>query len=184
VIININTSDLGQLLRQWPDSHWVSLCQDLLKDPEVELVFPGVRSEHANNQRVIDQILKTVSPEAGARLINLAGRSNLSELMTILRGTHLVISVDSGIMHLAAWAGTPVVGLFGPETPQLYAPRSSRSKYIWAALPCSPCCTVATEKHTRCRDNQCMKKISPAQVLVASRALIDEIARKESQSAA
>jgi ADP-heptose:LPS heptosyltransferase len=103
--------------------------------------------------------------------------------MLVLKDSSLVISVDSGVMHLAAWANAPVVGLFGPETPQLYAPRTKRSKVIWAALPCSPCCTIATEKHTRCRDNQCMKKISPAQVLLAGRVLLEETARHEQVSA-
>jgi lipopolysaccharide heptosyltransferase II len=177
IVVNINTSDLGQLLRQWPDSHWVSLCCELLKDSQVQLVFPGVQSEAANNQRVIEQIIVAEGESVRSRIVNLAGKSSLTELMVLLKDAHLAISVDSGVMHLAAWAGTPVIGLFGPETPQLYAPRSKRSKVIWAALPCSPCCTVATEKHTRCRDNQCMKKIAPDQVLMASRALIQEIDR-------
>jgi len=184
IIININTSDLGQLLRKWPDSHWVNLCQDLLKDSQVELVFPGVKSEFENNQRVINQVVQAVGESVRARIVNLAGKSTLTELMEVLQDAHLAISVDSGVMHLAAWAGTPVIGLFGPETPQLYAPRSKRSKVIWAALPCSPCCTVATDKHTRCRDNQCMKRISPAQVLLASRVLLEETARAKHPVAA
>lgn len=184
IVVNLNTSDLGQLLRQWPDSHWVALCQELLKDPQVELIFPGVRSEFANNQRVIDQVIEALGESVRARVANYAGKSSLTELMVLLKDAHLVISLDSGVMHLAAWAGAPVVGLFGPETPQLYAPRSKRSKVVWAALPCAPCCTVATEKHTRCRDNQCMKKISPAQVLLASRALIEEINRGQHPHAA
>lgn len=184
IVININTSDLGQLLRQWPDSHWVTLCQELLQDRETHLIFSGVKSEHENNQRVIEKIIAACGEDVRARMTNLAGKLTLTQLMTVLKGAHLAISLDSGVMHLAAWAGTPVVGLFGPETPQLYAPRNKRSKTIWAALPCSPCCTIATEKHTRCRDNQCMKKISPAQVLLASRALIQEIERGQHTSAA
>ncbi len=128
---------------------------------------------------MIDQVIADAGECVRSRIINLAGKSTLTELMGVFKDAYLTISVDSGAMHLAAWAGTPVIGLFGPETPQLYAPRSKRSKVIWAALPCSPCCTVATEKHTRCRDNQCMKRISPSQVIFASRVLLEEVSREQ-----
>lgn len=160
VVININSSDLSWH-RMWRESHWVELCKHLLEDPEIELVFPGVKSELPRVQSLMKKLNEP------SRVFNLAGKSTLLQLLKLLQDSDLVISVDSGIMHLAAWAEVPLVGLFGPETPSLYAPRSAQSKVVWAKLPCSPCLSVAADKITRCKDNQCMQKITPNQVLWA-----------------
>lgn len=178
VVLNPNTSDLCRELRRWPDAHWVSLCERLLADPSNELFFTGVASESADNEAILQALERKVGP-CRDRVHNLAGRTNLKQLLGLLQRAHLAISVDSGVMHLAGWAGTPLIGIFGLENPALYGPRSVASKSIWSALPCSPCCTVATERSSRCQDNQCMKRISPEQVLFASRALHDELAARD-----
>ncbi len=168
IVLNPNSSDLGRSLRQWPESHWIELANGLLaKYPEVELVLPGLASEHPLNERIRTG---TSSPQ---RIRNLAGKTSLAELSEILAGSQLVISVDSGIMHLAAWCDVPVIGLFGPETPAVYAPLSPKVRVVWAGLACSPCCTVATEKHTRCRDNVCMQQIQAGQVLRVARDILE-----------
>jgi ADP-heptose:LPS heptosyltransferase len=151
----------------WTDESWVSLCKRLLQNPRVELIFPGTASERPRAERVAKALGNA------ERIHNIAGQTSLRQLLTVLRRADLVISVDSGIMHLAAWMGVPVVGLFGPETPRLYAPMSSNpatpAQVISAALPCSPCLSVAADKITRCRDNQCMKLISADRVFLACR---------------
>lgn len=174
VVVNINASDLSWH-RMWPEKNWVSLCQQLLKDPGIgELVFPGAAAEKG---RVDQLIRKLIAQDASVepRLVSLAGRTSLTQLLEVLGSADLVISVDSGIMHMAAWAGAPVVGLFGPETPSFYAPRSRRSAVLWASLPCSPCLTVAADKITRCQDNQCMKKITPKRVYKACQLLLADV---------
>ncbi len=165
IVINVNSSDLSWH-RMWPEDHWVLFCKELLKDPTVDLVFPGAPSEQARADRLVKRL------EDSPRVLNIAGQTSLIQLMRVLQGSSLVVSVDSGIMHLAAWVGTPLVALFGPETPKLYGPRTPSSRVLWAGLPCSPCLNVAADKITRCRDNQCMKKITPEQVLSACRSLL------------
>lgn len=160
IVINVNSSDLSWH-RMWVEDNWVALCKKLLETPEVELVFPGVNSELPRVERIMRKL------EHPGRVFNLAGKSTLLELLILLENSDLVVSVDSGIMHLAAWAGVPLVGLFGPETPSLYAPRSKNAIVLWANLPCSPCLSVAVDKITLCEDNQCMKKITVGQVYSA-----------------
>lgn len=177
IVINVNASDLSWH-RLWPETHWVGLCRALLADPGIELVFPGTQAEAPRVQAVIQAL--GLAGEARARAINLAGRTSLPELVRMISGSALVVTVDSGIMHLASLTRTPIVALFGPETPTLFAPRSENAQVIWAQLPCSPCLTVAAEKITLCRDNQCMKRIDPAQVLRACR---EKLATKPGQAA-
>lgn len=168
ITININSSDLSWH-RMWPEDRWVALCDQLLDDRSVDLVFPGTASERDRVQSVVARL------KDPSRAFNLAGETRLVELLRILKDSELVVSVDSGIMHLASWTGTPLVALFGPETPRLYAPRTRSASVIWAGLPCSPCLSVAADKITRCRDNQCMKMISPEQVLMACRWMRDKV---------
>jgi len=167
IVMNTNTSDLGRELRRWPDLHWVELANRLLENPAVDLSFTGIKSEYAGNEQIIEKI----RAERG-RVTNLAGKTSIHELLSYLKSADLVVSVDSGVMHLAAWSGAPLIGLFGADTPTLYGPLSLHSQSIWQGLPCSPCCTVVTEKHTQCRDNRCMQEISPSRVRLYCEELI------------
>jgi ADP-heptose:LPS heptosyltransferase len=165
VVININSSDLSWH-RMWVDDHWVEVCNGLLQNPNIDLIFPGGKNERARVEKFLSKL------NAGTRAMNIAGETTLLQLMKVLMKSKLVVSVDSGIMHIAAWMTVPVVGIFGPETPQLYSPRTSNSRVLWMGLPCSPCLMVAADKITRCQDNQCMKQIMPQTVLDACGSLL------------
>jgi ADP-heptose:LPS heptosyltransferase len=157
ILVNINASDLSWQ-RKWPMDHWVALCNDLLQDPRVELFFTGSNQESQAVSAVIKKIKKT------DRIINLAGKTTIASLLVILNNCDLVISVDSGIMHLASLTQTPLIALFGPESPFIYGPRSRTATSIWQGLKCSPCLKTSNEKITLCKNNVCMKKIAPEMV--------------------
>jgi ADP-heptose:LPS heptosyltransferase len=167
IVLNINSSDLSWH-RMWPEEHWVALCRELLKDPRTDLIFTGSHSELLRVEALLSKL------EPSPRLINIAGKTTLGQVLKVLKDAKLVVSVDSGVMHLAAWMSVPLIGLFGPETPSLYSPRSRKARVLSAGLPCSPCLYVAADKITRCNDNICMKKISPARVLLTCRSLLEQ----------
>lgn len=172
IVVSVNSSDLSWH-RQWPDHAWVDfISKMLLAEPEMRIFLPGTKKEW----KKVEKIVSTVQ---SPRVKNIAGMTTLPELMGLLRDSRLVVSVDSGIMHMAAWAGAPVVALFGPETPRMFAPLAEQRKVLWARLPCSPCLSVSSNKVTACRDNQCMKLITPETVLKASQDLLEtQIPRK------
>ena len=70
---------------------------------------------------------------------NLAGKCSLEDTAGLLKEASLLISSDSGIMHLAVAVGTPVVALFGPGIENKWAPRDGKSMVLNRHLPCSPC---------------------------------------------
>lgn len=94
---------------------------------------------------------------------NLAGRFNLDELACVLRRLDLLITNDSGPMHIAAALKTPVVALFGPEDPVYTKPYTSPDKYriVQSKVPCRPC----TRK--KCDKPVCMEMVKPEEVLGA-----------------
>jgi ADP-heptose:LPS heptosyltransferase len=101
--------------------------------------------------------------------LNLAGRTPLKVLAALLRRAAVMVSVDSGPMHLAAAIGTPLVALFGPTAPSRTGPYGAGPRCVLQErLPCVPClerrCRVP---HTRA----CMRSLDPQRVAAEAMAL-------------
>lgn len=80
-----------------------------------------------------------VRPLFGDSVIDLVGKCNLRDTIALLKRCSLFVGNDSGIMHLAAAAGNPVVALFGPQSPVKFGPWSKKAKAIYKGMACSPC---------------------------------------------
>ena len=98
-----------------------------------------------------------------------AGRTDLKVLIALLKRIDLLVTVDSGPMHLAAALGTPLVALFGPTDPRLIGPYGGDGVVLRVPLPCSPC------SKRRCQieaDRLCMRSISVEEVAEAASSLL------------
>ena len=93
-----------------------------------------------------------------------AGRTSFRQLGALLARTSLLISNDSGPLHLGIAAGVPVVALFGPTDPKLTGPlEATRAVTLFGSIGCPvPCYQL------RCPVNLCMHQISVDQVLEAA----------------
>ncbi|QSV44942.1 glycosyltransferase family 9 protein [Geobacter benzoatilyticus] len=98
---------------------------------------------------------------AGA--LNLAGKTSLAETAAVLARSSLLVSGDSGILHIAVGLGVPTVSLFGPGREKKWAPRGDSHIVINKDLPCSPCTTFGYTP--KCPVNaRCMADISVDEV--------------------
>lgn len=104
--------------------------------------------------------------------VSLAGKTDLRELTAVVVGAKLLISSDTGPMHIAAALDVPVVAVFGPTNPARTGPYGSIHTTVRADAPCSPC-----YKRKRCRDWHCMESISVERVLDIVNAKLREPAR-------
>lgn len=153
ILLNANCSDLLPL-RKWPQERYLELARRLLaKYPEVSIAFTGAPSEAG-------PVTKLAQSVGSDRVVNMAGRTTLRELMALYDMAEVLITNDSGPAHFASLTRINVVTLFGPETPAAFGVRSPRSHVLWTGLACSPCVNAYNNRLSACRSNLCMQQIT------------------------
>jgi len=135
----------------WDNQKFSTLADRLIEEFGAKVIFTGSRKDRT----MIQMIMSDMKGQAA----NLAGETTLITLAALYEKTDVLISPDTGPMHLAAAVGTPVVSLFGPTAPWRTGPFGPGHQIVRAELECSPCF-----KRT-CRTKDCMKQISVELVL-------------------
>jgi len=115
--------------REWPRDRFVALARGLVAAGRTVVVMwgPGEASE-----------ARSIALQAGAGVV-LAPPLSLAELPGALRALSLLVTIDSGMKHLAVCVGTPTVSLFGSTDPREWHIGSERDRYLWRGYSCSPC---------------------------------------------
>ncbi len=153
--------------KRWPIQHYMELI-NLIKanKPEVVIVLVGSQ-QTVQRLRAYHSLLKYP-------VIDLMGKTTISQLISLLKLSHLVISNDSGPMHLtsARNVNTPTIAIFGRNQPGLNPPRwrplAEKSVVFHKDVGCNPCLAH------RCQINfKCLEVITPKEVFEAFDALIE-----------
>lgn len=114
--------------------------------------------------------------------ISLAGKTSLVESAAIIAQSSLLISGDSGILHIGVGLGVPTVSLFGPGRTRKWAPRGENHLVINKELPCSPCTTFGyTPKcpiHARCMADISVEEVEQAVLTLLARKNFDKDQQK------
>lgn len=148
-------------IRRWPIANYVRLVKKILEENNIFVVLVGTESQSFYGEKITRDI---VNP----RIINLIGETDIEELLALCDISKLLISHDSGIVHLASLTEIHIIVLFGPETPELYAPLTSKKTVFYAGFPCSPCISAYNQRSSACRDNKCLKAITVEEVSSAA----------------
>jgi lipopolysaccharide heptosyltransferase I len=143
----------------WEVERWRELAATLLAEG-VGVLITGGREDEA----MAAEINAGLEPAP----LSLVGRFSLKELAAILGAVDLMVTVDSGPMHMAAAMGTPVVALFGPTDPLRTGPLGPGA-VLRQQMPCSPC----LQRRCRIADvHRCMRDLGVTEVLTAVRRLL------------
>lgn len=120
-------------------------------------------------------LLEGIKGKMSHRALNLAGDTDIPSLMAMLEMAKVVVSTDSGPMHMAVALGRPVVALFGPTAPWRTGPYGTRNRVVRVELSCSPCF------RRTCAARSCMESIEPEDVFQQARLLVETRGIRESQ---
>jgi heptosyltransferase II len=154
--------------KRWPIGHWSALADLLRAEGYQPLVVGGP------DDRGLAQQLATggASGEGRVALVSAAGECSLQETGALLAQARVVVSGDTGVMHMATGVGTPVVALFGPTVGQFgFLPYRARSRVLERALDCRPCSATGTAV-CPLGHHRCLEDIPPAEVAAAVHALV------------
>jgi lipopolysaccharide heptosyltransferase I len=150
----------------WPTKHWqpgkFAAVADRLAEEGRTVVFTGGPGDRA--------AVAAIGTMMRQKAVNLAGATSLKTLAALYARAQVVVSTDTGPMHVAAATGTPVVALFGPTAPWRTGPHGGTHHILRLGLPCSPC----FKKECQYGTTACMADISVADVVAAVRNIANE----------
>jgi lipopolysaccharide heptosyltransferase II len=146
--------------KRWPAERFAKVIQQVSAGRACEWCLVGVEKDAP--------IAEEIARASGVSVRNLAGKTSLAELMTLLRTCTLLLTNDTGTMHLAALLGVPVVAIFGSTEPALTGPLGEGHRVLRHHVDCSPCflreCPI---------DFRCMKAIEPPEVVAAIEGMLE-----------
>ena len=111
--------------KQWPPNRVAELASRLVRDRDMTCVMVGAGHDR-DAARAIDAWLSSNAPAVRSRVVDLTAKTSLRELIGVLARADVVVSNDSGAMHLAAALGRPVVAMFGPTDERATRPIGPR----------------------------------------------------------
>jgi heptosyltransferase-2 len=119
--------------KQWGPERFAEVAAALAAERGLTPVLVGSRDDRTAAQAVVQALARR------AQVHDLTGSTDLPALVGVLAGAEVVLSNDSGVMHLAAALGRPTVGIFGSTSPVWTSASATWVRNLYAAYPCSPC---------------------------------------------
>lgn len=160
ILIGINPGAAYGSAKCWLPERFKELTEKLLKNPSVRIVYFGDPA----GASLVDEICSGMSD----KVINLAGKTSLRELIALIQKCSIFLTNDSGPMHISAAVGTPLVALFGSTSDVKTGPYNL-GKVIHKHVECSPC-----YKRVCPIDFRCMKRIEVEEVYKELQKLIKD----------
>lgn len=138
--------------KRWPVEHFATLARQLHQANYTVWTVGSAKDQEAG---------ATIEALSNGIAINLCGRTKLAEAIDLMSGADIVVSNDSGLMHVAAALQRPLIALFGSSSPQFTPPLGKRVAILQHAVTCSPCFA----RTCRYGHMDCLTKLLPETVM-------------------
>lgn len=159
-LVGINPGAEFGPAKRWPAGRFAEAACLISHESDCRwILFGGPGDIQAAH--VIERTLEDEKLPPGA-LINVAGQTSLLELFMLLKQCNVLLTNDTGPMHLAEALGVPVVAVFGSTSPELTGPLSKRSVIITEKVECNPCFLRECPIDFRCMNNIKTEKVAEA----------------------
>jgi ADP-heptose:LPS heptosyltransferase len=156
VCVNVNAAVEFGWERRWEGKRFAELTDRLIEAYGVYAVFIGSRTEREYVESVI------AAGRHRAMMLNGSGMTDSAGLAALLKESRMLVSNDTGPLHLAALLDVPTVSFFGSDTPVLYGPQGEKHLVFYRNIDCSPCVSVMVSKEIQCREGypRCLIEIT------------------------
>ncbi len=139
----------GSLFKRWELASYAELLKRMKESIRATVLILWGPGEEEEAKRLRDMA------ETG---IVLPANLDVAQLCALLKRTDMYVGGDTGVMHLAAFSGVPVLAIFGPTDPKVNAPYGPAHTIVRKELPCSPC------RDKNCKERTCLTSITPEEV--------------------
>lgn len=156
--------------KRWPEAYYAELAAERIAAGWQVWLFGSV-----NDQPVTETIQNHIAalstlPSAEIPCVDLAGKTSLAEAIDLISLADLVASNDSGLMHVAAALGRPLVVVYGSTSPKFTPPLNDQVRILSIPVDCGPCFQrECPQQHLKC-----LKDLQPEKVIAAARELLAE----------
>jgi lipopolysaccharide heptosyltransferase II len=167
----------GRHVKQWEPQKFAEVASRLVRELNATIVLTGGSADRP----LVDVVRAALPPSA---VIDASDRQDLIDLAALIQRLHLLVTGDTGPMHLAAAVGTPVVAIFGASDPNRYAPSGPADRIVLVDLPCRPCNRIRLPPR-RCADRtpDCLAGLSATRVFDAAISSLEASARPRASAA-
>jgi heptosyltransferase-2 len=155
--------------KRWPSAHYAALATQLI-DYGYSIALFGSKKDQTD----CGEIIATIPAINRHAVVDLSGRTNLTEAIDLLAAMHAVVSNDSGLMHIAAAVQKPLIAIYGSTSPSFTPPLAPQVEILQEKIHCSPCfqreCPKAGADHLRC-----LNELLPQKVFAALQTLLPQV---------
>lgn len=160
-LIALCPGSINSRAKRWPAERYAKLADSLSEDLDAQILLIGSAEE-------VDVSLQ-VSRHMRTKPVILTGKTNLTQIVSILSNVDLLVTNDTGPAHIASSLGRPTLVIFGPTNPLTTQPFSSAGEILRHPPDCAPCmlrdCPI---------DHRCMTAISPEEVFERARKMLEK----------
>ncbi|MBV1930982.1 MAG: lipopolysaccharide heptosyltransferase II [Porticoccaceae bacterium] len=144
--------------KRWPESHYQSVAEAMIQRGWQVWIMGS------DNDKAVGETIRDGLAEADQKqTVNLAGRTELAQAIDLLSCAAMVVSNDSGLMHIAAALNRPLVAVYGSTSPGFTPPLGDQVEMVAISVDCGPCFQrQCPQEHLKC-----LKELSPELVLAA-----------------
>lgn len=154
--------------KEWGIEKYIELINRVTREFKISVILTGAPNERDRAQEIVH--------ECENRVFNFAGLTTMELLPALFQASILFLGVDSAGVHIAAAVGTPTISLYGPSSPDIWAPKGEKHRVISKKMPCVPC------KETGCngsKKSKCMDSLAVDDVLNAVRNKLKDLIGKK-----
>lgn len=158
VVFHLYPAGSSVNLRMWDNRKWLRLGKEIYDEYGYTILVTGGKEDISNAVNIVEKLRKL-----GVSAKNIAGAYNLEEMKNVLGHAHFVISVNTGIMHMAAAVDVPLIALHGATSVKRWGPLNKQAYNLSSNESCQPCISLGFE--SKCKNPICMKHISVGMVM-------------------